>query len=389
MRLKNRIFYADKTITIAVLLLSFISSIMIYSTWSITTVVFGTDSAFGIFGKQLLFLILSLILYFIMIHVQYRKLRMLAPLAWLVSIGLLILVFFFEPINSSYSWIPLPGFNFQPSEFTKIVLIFFIAGYYDKLVRKEVKMDYVNWIVKPFVFAFIPLFLIFIQPDPGTTLIFIMFLSAMFFATGYKVSLLIKSMFKVAPVVIVVAVIAVLANIFTSGAVVEIAKTSQSRMINRLDYKDPCGDFRGDGFQICNSLIAINSGGLTGKGLGKSTQKYLYLPESHTDAIFAVTVEEQGFIKSVLILLLYMVIIYKILLYAKKTNNFFAMLTCVGIAFMYLSHIFINIAGILNIIPFTGVPLPFYSYGGTFSLLCFGALGVVQSIAIEVNRDEM
>lgn len=389
MKLKNRFFYADKTLTIAVLLLSFVSCIMVYSTWSISTVVFGTSSAFGIFGKQLLFLFGSILLYFIVMHIQYKRFRTFAPLLWFISVILLCVVFLFEPINNSKSWIPLPGFNFQPSEFAKIVLIFYIAGYYDRLVRKEVKMDYINWVLKPMGMILIPVALIITQPDPGTALIFIMFLTAMFFATGYKFTYLIKSLIKISPVIILVAVIAILTNVFTGGAALEVVKDSQSRMINRLDYKEPCGDFKGDGFQICNSLIAINSGGYAGKGLGKSTQKYLYLPESHTDAIFAVTVEEQGFIKSVLILLIYMIIIYKILFYAKRTKNFFAMLTCVGIAFMYLSHIFINIAGILNIIPFTGVPLPFYSYGGTFSLLCFGALGVVQSIAIEVNREEM
>ncbi|MFV0425284.1 MAG: FtsW/RodA/SpoVE family cell cycle protein [Bacilli bacterium] len=388
MKLKNRIFYADKTLTILVLLLSFVSCVMVYSTWSITTVVFGSNSALGVFGKQLVFLFASIIFYFAMMHIPYRRFKNFSKLLWIISVALLCIVFLFPPINYSKSWIPLPGFNFQPSEFAKIVLIFSIAAYYDKLITKEIKMDYINWIVKPFIMVFIPIALIIFQPDPGTALIIMLFIFAMFFATGYKFRYIIKSLFKFTPFIIVMVFIFFIANIFMDGALVNYVESSQSRMISRLDYKEPCDDITGSGFQICNSLIAINSGGLNGKGLGSSTQKYLYLPESHTDAIFAVTVEEHGFIKSVGILIIYAIIIYKILLYARKTQSTFAMLTCVGIGFMYLTHIFVNIGGILNIIPFTGVPLPFYSYGGTFSLLCFGALGVVQSVAIEVNREE-
>lgn len=388
MKLKNRFFYADKTLSVLILLLSFASSIMVYSTWSITTVVFGENSALGIFGKQLSFLLGSVILYFIIMHVPYKRFKDFAFINYLIALALLCVVFLFPPINNSKSWIPLPGFNFQPSEFAKIVLIFMTAAYYSKLMNKQVKMDFKRWILKPAIMIGIPVILIIIQPDPGTALIIVAFIAMMFFATGYTLRAFIKSTFKAIPYVVVVFGIVLVGNIATKGAVVDSIMSSQSRMISRFDFRDPCGeDFSGSGFQICNSLIAINSGGLGGKGLGNSTQKYLYLPEAHTDAIFAVTVEEHGFIKTMLLIIIYAILIYKILFYAKKTSNTFAMLVCVGIAFMYLTHIFVNIAGILNIIPFTGVPLPFYSYGGTFSLLCFGSLGVVQSIAIEVNRE--
>ncbi len=391
MKLKNRIFYADKTMTILVLVLSFVSSIMVYSTWSITTVVFGGSSALGIFGKQIMFIVLSIILYFIVTHIPYKRFKIFAPMLWLITVGLLIVVFFFPAINESRSWIPVPGvgFNFQPSELAKIVLIFMVAAYYDRLITKKVPMDYSNWFFKPLVIISIPIVLIVAQPDPGTALIIVMFLGIMLFATGYKLRYLLKGLTKLLiPLSLVLGLVFTL-NVIYDGAVTESIKSSQARMISRFDYKDPCDDFNASGFQICNSLIAINSGGLTGKGLGNSTQKYLYLPESHTDAIFAVTAEEHGFVSTTLLLLIYTVLIYKILYYAKKTSSVFASLTCIGIAFMFLAHIFVNVAGILNMIPFTGVPLHFYSYGGTFSLLCFGSLGVVQSIAIEVNREEV
>lgn len=389
MKLKNRIFYADRTITAVVLLLTFMSGIMIYSTWSISTVVFGDNSAFGIFGKQLMFTILAISFYFVTMRIPYKSWKKLVTPLYIIMIFLLVIVFSFEPINDSHSWIPLPGFNFQPSEFSKIVLIMYMAKHYDYLIRKEVRMDYIEWIIKPLFVVSIPLALIIIQPDPGTALIIISFLAVMFFATGYKLRNIIKALFKFAPLFIVLAFVFVIANVATSGAVIGGMKNNQARMISRFDFKDPCDDIDGSGFQICNSLIAINSGGLTGKGLGNSTQKYLYLPESHTDAIIAVTAEEWGFVGTMIILILYGVLIYKILFFAKKASTPFGYLICVGISFMFLVHISVNILGILNVIPFTGVPLPFYSYGGTFLILCFGSLGIVQSIAIEHNRGEI
>ncbi len=389
MKLKNSIFYSDKTLSIIAILLSCFSGVMVYSSWSITTVVFGQSSPISIFGKQVFFLVLSFSLYYIILKVNYNIFRRAAGIILFSAIILLIIVLGTEPINDSTSWIQLGAFNFQPSEYAKIALIFWVAAHYNRLIKKEVKMDAVNWFVKPLVVVCIPLALIVIQPDPGTAIIIISFLMPMVFATGFKFRFLIKGLFKFAPAIVVILFVLIISNLVTSGGVVDSIVTSQQRMISRFDYKDPCEKYNDSGFQICNSLIAINSGGISGKGIGNSTQKYLYLPESHTDAIFAVTVEEHGFIAGVALLAMYFIIIYKILYYAKNTSSKFAMLVCIGIAFMYLSHIFVNIAGILNIIPFTGVPLPFYSYGGTFSLLCFGSLGVVQSIAIEHNRERV
>ncbi|MFV0498699.1 MAG: FtsW/RodA/SpoVE family cell cycle protein [Bacilli bacterium] len=388
--MKNNRKYSDLYITICVVLLAILSCVMIFSTWSITSVVFGESSSFGILAKQLVIIFLSFGTYFVMMHIQYNFFKKYAYIFYLIAVVLLILVFFFPKVNDSHSWIPLPFIGLQPSEFAKLALIISVAKYYDNIIRKKIKMDYSTWFFIPLLPILIVLLAIFLQPDPGTTLIIILFLFVMLFATGFKFRYVLKSFIKFVPLITVVLVITFIVNVIYDGAVINYFLSSQARMISRIaDFKDPCSKIIGSGFQICNSLIAINSGGITGKGLGGSTQKYLYVPEAHTDGIFAITGEELGLVATLFIMLLYAVIIFRIIYYAKKTDSIFAYLVCIGIAFMYLAHIFINIAGILNIIPFTGVPLPFYSYGGTFSIICFASLGLIQSIAISVNRERV
>lgn len=389
--MKNRTVYSDKTLSTIIILLTVLSVIMIYSTWSITHIVYGESSSFGIVGKQAMFLILSFLVYIFTMLTPHTFFKRTAYILWGIGILLLLLVFMFEPINESRSWIPLYFFNFQPSEYVKIAVTLAVAKYYHNLFNKysRSEINIKNAFLTPLWLVLIPVALITMQPDPGTALIILMFCFVMLLMSGLKLRFFIKNTFKIGILVVVIALGIGLVNIFTRGALVDTVVSYQSRMINRFDYKDPCNDFEGDGFQICNSLIAINSGGVLGKGLGNSTQKYLYLPESHTDAIYAVTAEEFGFAAASIVLILYCIMIIKVIYYARKATDRFSMLVCVGIAFMLFAHVFVNIAGILNLIPFTGVPLPFFSYGGTFSILSFGSLGLIQSIAISINRERV
>ncbi len=386
--MKNKIYYTDGLLTLAILFLSSLSIFMVYSSWSITSIVFGGSSFMGIFGKQALFLVLAVIVYFLAVKIPYKVYYNSAYALWGLSVVLLVVVYLFDPVNDSRSWIQLPLVNFQPSELAKIAVILAVGKYYQRLINRKEPVTLVNGLVTPSLLVLIPAALTFFQPDPGTVVIMLGISFCCLIASGLRLRFFLKHSVKVFAILFGLISMFAIANLIFDGAPMNGLKESQSRMIGRFnDYDNPCGDYYGDGFQICNSLIAINTGGLTGKGIGNSTQKYLYIPESHTDAIFAVTAEELGFIVVGFILLVYLFIVLRILYYAKRAPDKFSQITCIGVAALILIHVFVNVGGIINLIPFTGVPLPFFSYGGSFLLMCFGFLGIVQSIIISIKRD--
>ena len=155
--------------------------------------------------------------------------------------------------------------------------------------------------------------------------------------------------------------------------------------LERFNYKDPCSRYITSGNQLCNSYIAINGGGLTGKGLGNSTQKYLYLPEAHTDFVFAIYVEEVGVIGAIVLISLYFVLIVRIIVIGKKSPTIAKKLICFGVSFYLFMHIVVNLTGVLGILPMTGVPLPFMSYGGSICWCTLLAIAMVQRISYENN----
>jgi cell division protein FtsW len=154
--------------------------------------------------------------------------------------------------------------------------------------------------------------------------------------------------------------------------------------LNRLIYMNPCDRYEYDsGYQVCNGYIAINNGGLFGTGIGESVQKYLYLPASHTDFIFPIIVEELGVLVGIGILIGYMVITYYIFKIATNTYKLQNSIICYGIGVYFLLHIFVNLGGVLGLIPLTGIPLPFLSYGGSFCMTMICAFAIIQRINIE------
>ena len=155
------------------------------------------------------------------------------------------------------------------------------------------------------------------------------------------------------------------------------------RQMERFDFRNPCDKILENGSQVCNCYIAINNGGLTGVGLGNSTQKYLYLPEPYTDFIFAIIVEELGVITGVLIILAYMFILFRILLIGRRSPNNRGAVLCYGVAVYIFLHVAINLLGIMGLMPLTGVPLPFMSYGGSFTICLIASLAIVQRVSVE------
>ena len=215
--------------------------------------------------------------------------------------------------------------------------------------------------------------LIFLQPDLGTTIIFLLIVAAIFLAVPIDKTIKKKITFTV----LGLGIFAALVFVYNGKDLLK------ERQLERFDFTKPCDKLLTTGNQVCNCYIAINNGGMFGVGLGNSTQKYLYLPEPYTDFIFAIVVEELGVVVGVLLLLAYMFVLYRILLIGKSSRTNRGATMCYGVAVYIFLHIVINLMGIMGLIPMTGVPLPFISYGGSFTICLIAALSIVQKVSVE------
>ncbi len=290
---------------------------------------------------------------------------------WLVG-----LFFVGKVAGGALSWFEIGNRSLQPAEFVKLMLILFFAVYYSKLQKKKNGINLLSMLY-PVVVAIVVCVLVVLQPDLGGAIIIAAISALVFFSLpfGKKEKGLV---FKLG--LGGVAVIAFL--VFICG--VEIIKPYQ---LQRFDFTAPCSKYQLDtGYQVCNGYIAIHNGGLTGVGLGDSTQKYLYLPEAHTDFIFPIIVEELGLIVGILVVIGYFVMLFIMLQIAKETDNLRSSILAYGIFCYFLVHILINLLGVLGLIPLTGVPLPFLSFGGSYNLCVVIALFVLQRIHYE-NRE--
>ena len=327
------------------------------------------------FYRQAFFIGLGLIIFFIIIRIPTKSYNFLSYISVGIIIAVLSILFGYGHIVSgAQSWFRLGTFGIQPSEFAKIVCIMFLGSYYG--MHKE---DFNN--VKILIWPLIPVIIIFgmvlIQPDLGTALI-IMFISMfMFFSLPVQKKILNK--FKL--IVIGGVSLLVILYVLTGG---KILKEYQRE---RFNFFDPCERYQEvSGYQLCNSFIAFKNGGLVGEGIGKSTQKYLYLPESYTDFIFPIIVEEWGAMVGILIIFIYLFIIYRLYRIARKASSLQLSLIGYGICMYLFLHIAINLGGVMGLVPLTGVPLPFLSYGGSYVISLMAALGIAQRIAIESNE---
>ena len=275
-------------------------------------------------------------------------------------------------INNANSWIELGSFNLQPSELVKILSIFWLAYYYDKHKKG---LDKWGTVLLPITLCIGICILIAMQPDLGTAFIYSAIVALIFFSEPLSKDIKGKLFF------LVVAFFGLVFMMYSSGAMTKLLNDRQS---SRLDsYKRPCDKLLSTGNQVCNGYIAINNGGLEGVGLGKSTQKYLYLPEPYTDFIYDIIIEELGLIWGIMIIILYIVTLYKILAIGRASPTNRGAALCYGVAIYILIHIMVNLLGVLGLIPLTGVPLPFMSYGGSFTICLILALAAVQRVAIE------
>lgn len=375
----KRVFkYLDKPLLIISIILFVVGLIMVFSSSNVTAYMTHAASPYNYFIKQGAFLLVGLIFSLIMIKFNTKLYGILSWTLFLgVGVSLFALLFIGKTKNQAISWYDLGLFSFQPSEFIKVISIIWMAEYYEK--NKDNLSSY--WVsLFPLFACGIIAILIFVQPDLGTTIIYLVIVFAIFLAEPVPKSIKTKLIFGGVGA-IVLATFALL----SSGK-----QLILERQLERLNFTRPCDRLLDTGNQVCNGYIAINNGGLTGKGLGNSTQKYLYLPEPYTDFIFTITVEELGSAIGVLIIILYMVVLYRILSIGRKSYTNRGSTICYGVAVYIFCHIAVNLMGIFGLIPMTGVPLPFMSYGGSFTICLIAALTAVQRVSVETGiRDQV
>lgn len=367
----KKLKYLDKTLLIVSIILFVIGLVMIFSASNVTAYMSHAKSPYSYFIRQSAFLIAGIILFFIIIVFNTKTSGKLSRLLMFIVIGALVAVLVYGAIrNQAKSWFQLKQFTIQPSEFAKIITIAYLAEYYE-----ENKNRLNGWIrsLLPIILCIGIAILIFIQPDLGTMIIYTLIVAGIFFAQ--PISKEIK--FKIGFMTLALFIIGI-AIIMGPGK-----NILEERQKERFNFMNPCERILGDGNQVCNCYIAINNGGLTGVGLGNSTQKYLYLPEPYTDFIYAIIVEELGVVVGIIILLMYALVIFRIMMIGKKSPTNRGATICYGVALYIILHIAVNLLGIMGLMPMTGVPLPFMSYGGSYTLCLVAALTLVQRVSIE------
>lgn len=349
------------------------------------TLTYGYDNPYHFFIAQLAFIVVSLIGAYIIIKFIPTKIYGIAS----IFIGGILIVALVGAFGGK--WIgngvravtlQIGGFTLQPAEFLKIALIMFMGSFY-YYRSKNPKLKSWWWLALiPSVTVFA---IVMFGGDFGTAAI-IAALSALIFVAvpTSKEEVWFNRIKKFAIIGLVGSVLALKLGYL----VIPEEKLKSDYRLNRFIYTNPCDRYEeNSGYQVCNGFIAIDNGGLKGVGIGNSVQKYLYLPASHTDFIFPIVVEELGSIVGVLIIVGFMYIIALIFRVASSSYNLQNSIICYGIGINLMLHIFVNLGGVLGIIPLTGVPLPFLSYGGSFCITTICSLALVQRIHIE-NKEE-
>lgn len=371
-------------------LLLFLTMLMfIYGLFNIVTAssreaeVMYNVSLYYYFFRQLKMLILGLIGSFIIINVDTKKYPFISFILYIIIFCLLIYMLFHGTADrGSINWINLPFIGrFQPSEAAKPISIVFFAFILDKLSKQVNNESNQRWryIIALFLVMFILPGIIFFQNDMGTAFILLSITGIMFLGGPVKTKDKILAGMVCALLICLVGG----ARYVTKGYVL-----TEEQVSRITDFVKPCNKYTDGGYQACNDFIAINNGGLRGVGIGESKQKYSYIPEPHTDSVFAIIAEEYGFIFTTAIMVIYFLILRTILKIAYDADNLMNKYICLGCAGYIFLHIIINIGGLIGLLPMTGVPLPFLSYGGTFAISLIGMLAIVQRVAIETNLNK-
>ncbi len=336
-----------------------------------------SEGSSNFFGKQIILILVSFLVFFAFSFIDFQFLKRTNVIVFLYVLfcGILLGLFILGTVtHGAKSWFNFGSFSFQPSDIMKLVLVLILAKYFS---RRHVEIKNIKHIFISGLYALIPFLLVFLQPDFGSAIIIFLIWLGMVLVSGISKKHLLF--------------------VFLSGMLAFVvlwffvfAPYQKARIAN---FINPLADIHGTGYNSFQSTIAVGSGQIFGKGLGFGTQSRLkFLPENETDFIFAAFAEEWGFAGAMLLLLLFGLIIWRILYFASHGATNFEMLFGMGLAIYLMSHILINIGMNVGLMPVTGIPLPFMSYGGSHLIAEFAGLGILMSMqryARIAHRDDM
>ena len=356
----------DRLLLIATLGLLALGVVMVFSASAVyASELYGNAGIFVL--RQFIWLILGLGALFLMTQLDYRRLCQPAVVfpALCAVLVLLVAVFFLDPSRSTHRWIRLGLFSVQPSEFAKLALILFLAYFLER--RRHAVDDVPGTLLPAGCITAVLVGLILLQPDLGTAAVIVAIAGGMFFVAGLRLQYL--------------ACFAAAASVAAYFLIVRVPY----RMARIQAFLDPYADPQGSGFQTIQSLLAVGSGGVTGVGLMDGKQKLFYLPEAHTDFIFAVVGEELGLVGAAIVVLLFGIIAWRGLRIAALAPDGLARLLAVGVTTMIVGQAFINLSVVIGLLPTKGISLPFISYGGSGLLVMLLGMGLLLNISQRVD----
>jgi cell division protein FtsW len=363
----------DFWIFMTVILLLALGTIMVFSASAPYAYNYNHGDAYHFLKKQLIILPISFIAMFFMMNYDYKKLGKLAPIILIVSIvaNLLIIVpGLGMTINGARRWVNLGFSSFQPSEFAKMGVIIFFS--YSLSKRKDQLNSFFKGLMPYLILIGIYAgVIVLLQKHLSATMVIAMVGCIILFSAGAKIT----HFFLLAVPAVAGLAAAIIIEPF--------------RMRRLYAFLDPFKYKQDEGWQVINSLYAIGSGGLFGKGLGKSMQKYLYIPEPHNDFILSVMAEELGFIGIVVVLTLFLIFIWRGIKVSMNAPDVFGSLMAIGITSLIAVQVIINVAVVTSSMPTTGMPLPFFSYGGNSLVFLMSEIGILLNISRYANYERL
>ncbi|MGA2666511.1 MAG: putative lipid II flippase FtsW [Patescibacteria group bacterium] len=353
----------DYVLALTVFLLCLFGIVMIFSASAVTSQEYFNNSYYYAY-HQIISLVVGLVLMIIAYLVDYRFWKKIALPLFLGSLLLLIAVFFpgiGKAYGGAHRWIGLGSHIIQPSEIVKLTFLIYLAFWLEK--KGEGVKNFMTGFI-PFLFLVAVLgFLIIIEPDMGTLMVIVITSVVVFYIAGARYSHL--GLALASAVVLVAALI----------------KAAPYRMSRFTVFLNPGSQTQGAAYHINQALLGIGSGGLWGLGFGQSKQKYFYLPQAHTDSIFAIIGEELGFVRTILVIGAYVFFALRGFRIAKNAPDNFAKFLAVGITTWIVIQAFINIGSMLSVMPMTGIPLPFISFGGSSLMFSLFGIGILLNIS--------
>jgi len=356
----------DHSLVVIILALLAFGLVMVFSASSASAHYIQGDATY-FFKRQFLWAVLGLISMFVVSKISYKVIYRYANLIFVISIILLLLVLIAgKTINGAKRWLGIGSAVFQPSEVAKLAIILFLAKRISQKPESvyKFKEGFLTYLAIIVMMAG----LVLIEPHMSGAMVIGLVGCAVLFVAGFKGRYF-----------------ALLASC-AIPAVIGLAIVSPYRLKRVVSFLHPFEDKLGDSWQIVQSLYAIGSGGLFGLGLGQSRQKFLYIPEPQTDFIFAIICEELGFVGAILVMLLFAVLIWKGITISRKAPDTFSSLTAAGITALIAIQVILNIAVVTSTMPVTGIPLPFFSYGGTSLLFLLTEVGILLNISRYISK---